>query len=194
MVERIVDAAHGVLAREGYAALSTNRVAAAAGVSPGSVYQYFPDMHAILDRLIERSWDRIADQVAAALAERLGDEGPGAIGGVVDALLTALEENADLLRVMTQDLPAAAHAERMHALERRVQDLVAALLVVRDTRRAPASASSDRAAAAWVVTTAVQSLAVRFVLEQPTALDRARFVAEMERLWSGYLGGAWSGA
>lgn len=42
-VEAILDATARVLVREGYARTSTNRVAAVAGVSIGSLYQYFPN-------------------------------------------------------------------------------------------------------------------------------------------------------
>ena len=40
MVEVLVQAGRQVLAKEGYDGFSTNRVAEAAGVSPGSLYQY----------------------------------------------------------------------------------------------------------------------------------------------------------
>lgn len=39
MVERIIDGGQTVLLRDGYAGFSTNRVADAAGISPGSLYQ-----------------------------------------------------------------------------------------------------------------------------------------------------------
>ncbi|NMM91281.1 TetR family transcriptional regulator, partial [Rhodococcus sp. SRB_17] len=46
-VDRIVEAATRVLDREGIAT-TTNRIADEAGVSVGSLYQYFPDKHAII--------------------------------------------------------------------------------------------------------------------------------------------------
>jgi AcrR family transcriptional regulator len=42
-VQRILEATARVLIADGYDAASTNRIAAEAGVSPGSVYQYFPN-------------------------------------------------------------------------------------------------------------------------------------------------------
>lgn len=69
-VEAILDAVTKILKREGSQALTTNRIADVAGVSIGSLYQYFPDKRAIfialhrrhieqMDRLVERTDPRI---------------------------------------------------------------------------------------------------------------------------------------
>ncbi len=54
MVHAIIDAAIQVVAREGVAHFSTNRVAAVAGVSIGSLYQYFANKEMILAAVLER--------------------------------------------------------------------------------------------------------------------------------------------
>lgn len=46
-VERILLAARRVLARRGFAKFTTNEVANSAGVSIGSLYQYFPNKRAL---------------------------------------------------------------------------------------------------------------------------------------------------
>ncbi|MFT3697881.1 MAG: helix-turn-helix domain-containing protein [Kofleriaceae bacterium] len=56
LVEAILQAAIRVLEREGAARFTTIRVAEAAGVSVGSLYQYFPNKHAILFELQRREW------------------------------------------------------------------------------------------------------------------------------------------
>lgn len=50
----LLDAAEQLLEREGPDALSTTRIAAEAGVSVGSLYQYFPDKETIVDALARR--------------------------------------------------------------------------------------------------------------------------------------------
>ena len=52
MVERILAATRSVLVERGYEGASTNRIAAVAGISPGSLYQYFPDKDAVVDRVV----------------------------------------------------------------------------------------------------------------------------------------------
>ena len=53
-VETLLDATARVLTREGYDRASTNRIAAKAGVSVGSLYQYFPNKEALVAALVAR--------------------------------------------------------------------------------------------------------------------------------------------
>lgn len=55
MVESIIEAAGRVVAEEGLDALTTNRVAAVAGISNGSLYQYFHDSDDLLEALVEKT-------------------------------------------------------------------------------------------------------------------------------------------
>jgi AcrR family transcriptional regulator len=68
-IEQILDAAEDVFAAEGYEATTTNLIAARAGISPGSLYQYFSNKRAIADALGERYIQRIAASGAAAYDE-----------------------------------------------------------------------------------------------------------------------------
>src|SRR5690242_12832490 len=61
LVEAVLDAAVQVLAREGAQRFTTARVAERAGVSVGSLYQYFPNKAAILFRLQSDEWRRTSD-------------------------------------------------------------------------------------------------------------------------------------
>src|ERR1700742_4445004 len=63
-VQLILEASIRLLEKGGLAALNTNAIAAAAGVSIGTLYQFFPNKDAILDSL--------ADREMAAMSERVG--------------------------------------------------------------------------------------------------------------------------
>ena len=69
LVAAILQAALQVLAREGAQRFTTTRVAERAGVSVGSIYQYFPNKAAILFRLQSDEWRETTDMLRAALAE-----------------------------------------------------------------------------------------------------------------------------
>lgn len=66
--EAIVEAAARVLVRDGPALLNTNRVAKVAGVSIGTLYQYFPDKNAVVAALAEREVARVDAALEALLA------------------------------------------------------------------------------------------------------------------------------
>jgi AcrR family transcriptional regulator len=66
-VATILEAAAHVLERRGYAGVTTNHVAVRAGVSIGSIYQYFPDKEALLAALVERDMHDAHTAMLAAL-------------------------------------------------------------------------------------------------------------------------------
>ncbi len=82
-VERMLDAAAALLDRSGWEGLSTSAVAREAGVSVGSLYQFFPDLPAVLQALAERSFDRYR----ASLAARLAADPPGRWQDLVEAVV-----------------------------------------------------------------------------------------------------------
>jgi AcrR family transcriptional regulator len=182
MVERIVEAGHTVLLRDGYDAASTNRVAAQAGISPGSLYQYFPNKEAVITSVVERYSDHLAERITASLADRFDETGPRMVRATLEALLDALEENVEFLRVVTDELPRAENSARTEALEQRIVGLVGAYL---SARRDELQVSRPTTAA-WVMVRAIEHLTVRFVLERPP-IERDEFVSELVRLVAGYL-------
>lgn len=92
--EAIVEAASQILERQGPAALNTNSVAERAGVSIGTLYQYFPDKHAILIAAARRELGADAARLGArqrALVQALIAmlEGLGRLGGGEKARLAS---------------------------------------------------------------------------------------------------------
>lgn len=70
LVSAILTAAIQVLAQEGAARFTTARVAERAGVSVGSLYQYFPNKAAILFRLQSEEWRQTTDMLSRILVNR----------------------------------------------------------------------------------------------------------------------------
>jgi AcrR family transcriptional regulator len=117
LVADILEAATRVLARDGAHRFTTARVAEAAGISVGSLYQYFPNKEAILFRLQSEEWRQTMDQ----LQRILGDSRSPPLGRLRSAVRafflseceeaafrTALEEAAPLYREAPE---SQAHAE-----------------------------------------------------------------------------------
>ena len=90
-VDAIVDAAGQLLVEHGRLGVTTNAVAERAGVSIGSLYQYFPNKETIFASLQERHRDQVMPLIQHALA-RLADPGLD----VVDVIVGLMRAMADL--------------------------------------------------------------------------------------------------
>ncbi|GAA0191080.1 TetR/AcrR family transcriptional regulator [Cytobacillus oceanisediminis] len=181
MVERILEAARLVLVEEGYERATTNRIASRAEVSPGSLYQYFPDKQAILVAVIDRYSAEIGEELTAVLADRLDLPPDQLVRAAYEGLLDVLEEHREYLRLVTQELPLSRVAGHVGQVERRVADLVGAYLTVsRTPTPLPTSAS------AWLLVRMVEHLSVDYVLQRPD-IARDVFVEELVHLTAAHL-------
>jgi AcrR family transcriptional regulator len=82
---RVLEAADRLLVTDGAEALTTTRIAAAAGISVGALYQYLPDRDAIVDALAERYLGRL-DELMASFVDRAASETwPDPVALLVDA-------------------------------------------------------------------------------------------------------------
>jgi AcrR family transcriptional regulator len=115
-VAAILDAAAHVLAERGDAsATTTNHIAEAAGVSIGSLYQYFADRDEILLALYERHLDVVAEPVLAAARAAPGRSAREWAAGFVRTLVAV---NDDVVAPLLFDAvsPPVAVRERVHGL------------------------------------------------------------------------------
>ncbi|MET0953624.1 MAG: TetR/AcrR family transcriptional regulator [Aeromicrobium sp.] len=183
MVERIIAAGQRILLRDGYERTSTNRVAEEAGISPGSLYQYFPGKEAILAAVVDRYSAELSTRLTAVLADRIDERGPALVRSTLDGLLDALEENVEFLRLVVEELPRSRQGSRTADLEQRIGDLVAAYLAINKSQTRVA----EPATSAWIVVRLVEHLTVQYVLERPS-IPRATFVDEMTALIVAYVG------
>lgn len=122
-VDRIVEAAARVFDEAGYLSTTTNEVAAEAGVSIGSLYQYFPNKDALLIEIARR---HISASLAAfdELMNGLGPKAPVGrlIGHVID-LLVDQHEHDRLHLLIAHRAPRTAEIEQ--ELQRAQHHLVA---------------------------------------------------------------------
>lgn len=96
-VDAILEATIQVLLAEGVSRLTTTRVAERAGVSVGTMYQYFPQKQALLFALLRRQMEKTAATIAAACERCRGQS----LAVMADALV------ADFLNAKTTDMNVA---------------------------------------------------------------------------------------
>ncbi len=153
-VEDLLEAAARVLARRGYAAATTNRIAEAAGVSIGTLYEYFADKDAIFDALIQQQIDVL---VAAV---RNADPDPRApLGVTLEGLLRlamgAMPRGPAFLRAL-EHVPGAIFRRRLVRARGQVVDFIRQLL---EARRRELRVT-DMDLAALIVVSAAEGIAM----------------------------------
>jgi AcrR family transcriptional regulator len=182
---RILAAASDVFSERGYAAGTTNRIAAAAGMSVGSLYQYFPNKDAILVELVHahiaEGERRLAPVLQRAAATNITIE--PLIRAVVTELVALHSENRRLHRVLFEESPRPASLLReLHAAETRIVELATSFVLAANVR------TSDPALTARISVTTIESLVHRMIATD-TPIDTEAFSDEVVRLVSGYLTG-----
>ena len=183
-VEAVLEAAAQVFEHHGYAAGTTNRIAERAGVSIGSVYQYFPNKDAILVALVHR---HIAEGTAALQPhiERLSG-GAGfddVLPDIVEAMVAMHALAPGLHRVFFEEtrLPQTLRAQ-LDGLEDRLIDLTAdALAADLD------SPALDPHLSARIVINTIEGLTHRLVLHQPTGVTPQAISHEITELVRAYI-------
>ena len=95
-VEAIFEATIQVLLEVGPDRLTTTRVAERAGVSVGSLYQYFPNKHSLLFSLAEQHLNHVADQVERVCQRNHGQQVSTMIESVVQAFVDAKMQRSDV--------------------------------------------------------------------------------------------------
>jgi len=104
-VAALVEATARILVRDGFDQASTNRIAAAAGVSVGSLYQYFPSKEALVAAVIARHRAELMLVARARLAEAADLPLEAAIPRLIAAAVAAHRVDPKLHRVLAEQTP-----------------------------------------------------------------------------------------
>src|SRR5271156_1556735 len=115
-VEAILDAVVRILKREGVQAVTTNRVAEVAGVSIGSVYQYFPDKRAIFVALHQRHIEEIDRMVERKLIEHARSSLDELIAAMIEGMIDAHSDDPELYEMLFTEVPHRADGARDFAV------------------------------------------------------------------------------
>jgi AcrR family transcriptional regulator len=100
-VEAVLDAVVRVLKQHGVEGVTTNRIAEVAGVSIGSVYQYFPDKRAIFTALHDRHVAQVSRVIDATLVEQASSSLDDFVRALVTALVHAHASDPELHEVIS---------------------------------------------------------------------------------------------
>ncbi len=167
MVERILAAATRVLENDGYARMSTNRVADEAGVSIGSLYRYFADKDEIFSTLRIRSSEVVTDRLTEAMTRSVGMAPYDGVRNVVATLVDVLREEAAVTRALINEVPLGAHTNTLPEIERRLAQFTRVYAV----QRLPDVDEAELDARIYLAMGITLSTCLRIAFEIPGHLD-----------------------
>jgi AcrR family transcriptional regulator len=127
-LDAIFEATIQVLLDEGATRLTTTRVAVRAGVSVGTMYQYFPHKQSLLHAVLARNLNEVTAEVEAACARLEGRRLAEISDGIVAAFLSAKLDRLDLSRALYRIAPELDFAELQADMARRMDKAVGAAL------------------------------------------------------------------
>jgi len=185
-VDALIEATARILVREGFDKASTNRIAEEAGVSIGSLYQYYPSKEALVAAVIDRHNQELMRVVRAALAKVAALPIAQAVRKIVAVAIDAHRIDPKLHRVLAEQIPRTGRLEKVEAFNREYYALFRDYLEGhRDKLR-----TVDLGLAAFVCVTSIEALTHTAVLHRPGILsDEAvgTLVDEATRLVIRYL-------
>jgi len=180
-----VEAAARVFEERGYAGATTNRIAERAGVSIGSLYQYFPNKESILAVLLEEHTQEVANAVEA-VRRHVAEEPHDLIGVLehfVEDMVALHSKNPRLQHVLLDEAPRPPYLKvKLQELEEAAVESTEILL-----RANPQVRIEDYRTAAYLAVQSVETLVHRFVVEPPDEVSRERFATELVRMLVRYL-------
>ncbi|MFF2108578.1 TetR/AcrR family transcriptional regulator [Rhodococcus koreensis] len=124
-VARILSATGQILRAKGYTGCSTNAIADAAGISKGSVYQYFANKDEIIDVLMDRIMEETTAAFGAQLEQSVAEGTFLKDAALQTQFLAVLDEYRDVLGSLLNDAPhLSLAAHRSVRIEERCRDLL----------------------------------------------------------------------
>ncbi len=183
-VDAVLEATARVLVRRGFDGLTTNLVADAAGVSIGSLYQYFPNKEALVGALIEKHVEDMTSLCLSELTRVAQLAMPQAIRCVIELMIRAHAVEPELHRVLTEQVPRVGRMARLLEIDARMQRMVAGLLAARRAELA----ITDPELAAFVLVSSIEAITHRAALSSAELLCDPRLLDETCTMVRRYLG------
>jgi AcrR family transcriptional regulator len=180
-VEAILTATAHILIESGLEKFTTNRVAELAGVSIGSLYQYFPNKKALLFALAQQQAEQMMQLAQQHLTDVENLTIPEVIQQIVRAAIAAHSVNPRLNQVLHEQIsrdeviPAGAEAQ--------MEQLLRSFLEQRRDQLKPQNLDLT----VFIVSRTIESLIQRAILDRSKWLENGELAQEITQLLSGYL-------
>ncbi|CUR48149.1 Transcriptional regulator, TetR family [Alloalcanivorax xenomutans] len=178
--DAILEAAAQLFGERGYTGTTTNKVAERAGVSIGSLYQYFPNKEALLLALSERHMEE-SGATLNAVFQQLEQERPDletTLTSLIEATVALHRHNPAMHRLLFEQTPRSA---ALMSRFRRLETLMATAVAGQLTRLGVGGPHPE--ARALLLVQGVEAQVHGAVLAPPEGLSSDTLVEEIKALW-----------
>lgn len=172
--DAIVEACAQLLVSHGYGATTTNHIAKVAGVSIGSLYEYFEDKESVVYEVVRRTTLGFTEDAARPLPDLTGARLEDGVRAWLDVLLAAMRARQHLLRAIAAEVPLAL--QEPHFREARERHLALARMAC---RLAGDQVRGDIEVVSFLMVTLVDATFTRLVLDQPEGISEAAVMSEL---------------
>jgi AcrR family transcriptional regulator len=186
LVDALVEAAAQLLVERGYEGASTNAIAERAGVSVGSLYQYFSGKSDVFRELMERHRAEVHPLVSRALRDlETRAEAPApAIESLFHELMRLHARRPELMHAMDTQLGHVEHGAG------EAKEAEAAIALARLLERRGAGTRDECRAFGWLLAAVVSTISRRLVHAPPAGVDEEAVVRGVGRIVEALFGGA----
>lgn len=173
MIDRILDATAQVLADSGYAGLSTNRVAAVAGVSIGSLYRYFAGKNELIEELRARGSADVLADLTGALTAAVTMSARDGVHHILSVLVGAVKRHRAVTTAMIAEAPLGAHGNILPEVERQLAQMTRLFVAV----HAPGLDQAEADARIHLAMGVTLNACLRIALEPPPGVTEERLIS-----------------
>jgi AcrR family transcriptional regulator len=182
LVEVVLEATAQILVKDGYDRLTTNRVAERAGVSVGSIYQYFHSKEELVAALVDRHMDRLVALVSGELAAAVNLPLAAAARRIIGALVRSHMVDPDVHRAILEQVPKVNRMDRVREMDQQFEALLAAVIVAKKAK----FPIEDPRMFAFLVVQTTKAVTLGALLDHPEYLRDERLAEELTRMFMGY--------
>ncbi|MFW7378974.1 MAG: TetR/AcrR family transcriptional regulator [Oligoflexus sp.] len=184
LVQTLLDATARVLVSDGYDRMSTNQIACVAGVSIGSLYQYYPSKEALVAALIDRQLEQDLPKIQSRIDELAQQDINTKIAEISLFLFQLYQKDSILRRILIEEVPRIGKIQRQFEIELKVANEIYDALFEKENM----SPSAEGCLVRFILTKAVIGILHGAILDRESSFDYKLIAHEVAQLVTAYIG------